>query len=133
MAPESSTASRSFEDYEIVSIAPDGTDKTRLTLNSFRDDMTPLWSPAGDRISFVRCEGTTCHVYAMNADGSAKDKLVDGRVESLSHAWAPDGTEIALARLNRRDHYDVFTVDTDGGDLTNLTQTRRRDETIVDW
>jgi Tol biopolymer transport system component len=128
-----SFAPRSFGDYEIISIAPDGTDKVRLTLNDFRDDMVPQWSPAGDRIAFVRCQGTTCHLYAMNADGSAKNKLVDGEVESLSHAWAPDGSEIALSRLTRHNRYDVFTVGSGGDGLTNLTATRWRDEATVDW
>jgi TolB protein len=67
-----SFAPKSFRDYEIISIAPEGGDKRRLTDNNFRDDMSPLWSPAGDRISFQRCAGTTCHLYAMNADGSVK-------------------------------------------------------------
>jgi Tol biopolymer transport system component len=128
-----SFAAPSFEDYEIISIAPDGTDRLKLTDNRFRDDMSPQWAPSADRISFIRCQGTTCHLYAMNPDGSSKDLLVEGGVENLSHAWSPDGSRIALTRLNRRHRYDVFTVGSDGSDLDNLTQTRGRDEAAVDW
>jgi Tol biopolymer transport system component len=128
-----SFADDSFQDYEIYSIAPDGSGKTRLTNNGFRDDMVPRWSPAGDRIAFIRCEGTTCHLYSMLSDGNNKVRLVEKRVESLSHAWSPDGLKLAMARLTLRNRFDIFTVNFDGSALTNLTNTRSRDEAAVDW
>jgi Tol biopolymer transport system component len=121
------------KDYELFTISPEGSDRKRLTRNDFIDEFAPKWSPLGDRIAFARCQGTTCHLLAMNADRSGKTRLVEGGVESFSFAWAPDGSQLALARLTSSGSYDVFTVDSDGAELRNLTKTGRKDEATVDW
>jgi Tol biopolymer transport system component len=120
-------------DYELFAMTPDGADVRRLTRNDFKDDFVPKWSPASDRIAFVRCHGSTCDLLTMNSNGSAKTKLVDGGVESLSFAWDAGGTDLALARLNQRDRFDVFTVDDDASNLTNITRTRSKHESTLDW
>ena len=62
-------------------------------------------------------------LYTTSADGSGSltrfglDKTVD-----RSPAWSPDGTRIAFGSV-RPDGDDIYVMDADGGNVTNLTRT----------
>src|SRR5437588_10018731 len=69
-------ASYRDSDYEIYSIAPDGTGETRLT-NSAGLDGYPVWSPDGQKIVFVSGRDGNDEIYLMNADGSGQTRLTN--------------------------------------------------------
>ena len=49
----------------------------KLTDNSY-DDMNPVWSPDGNKITFVRFEGgSNYEIYVMDADGSNQVNLTN--------------------------------------------------------
>jgi hypothetical protein len=71
----------------------------------------PHWSPAGDRIAFIR-QGD---VYTVNPDGSGERRLAgDGTVEAL--AWNPNGSRLAFSA----DSY-LGIIDADGSNLNRIS------------
>jgi TolB protein len=77
----------------------DGAGLTRLT-NTPEDEVSPIWSPDGDKIAFV---GPPGGISVANADGSEKTQLswsgsaVPGASYTGNRAWAwsPDGRTFA--------------------------------------
>ena len=135
-------------DWEIETSKPDGSDRVRLTENSI-EDISPVWSPDGSRIAFVRIGRTEDDLYPdgtlynMAADGSdvrvllwAFDlPLADSYFgQSPRHAleWSPDGTMLVMglegvvpnpdrndSRKQLRPHF-LYTIGADGSGLAEL-------------
>lgn len=62
------------------------------------DATEPRWSPNGNRIAFVRdVGGGESFVFVARADGTAPRRVAAGD----GAAWAPDGTELAIADFRR--------------------------------
>ncbi len=88
-------------DYEIYSIAPDGTGITRLT-SAIGNDAHQGWSPDGEHIVFAssrmgfKDEGAYTdapqpygELFVMRADGSGTEQLTDNQWEEGAPAWRP--------------------------------------------
>jgi Tol biopolymer transport system component len=86
------------------------------------------WSPDGSRL-----------VFSETALGIAVVSLQDGSVTLLTHdpydlepTWSPDGTRIIFRRGQMADNADLYSVASDGGRLTRLTDDLAP-ETMPDW
>jgi len=81
--------------YEIYTMAADGSDFQRLT-RDFAADTMPAWSPDGTTIVFARVDPAHSDLYRMAADGSSTTRLTD--LEGYEHTptWSPDGKSIAF-------------------------------------
>jgi TolB protein len=89
-------------DYNIFSIAPDGTDLQRLT-NAPGNDAHCAWSPDGKGIAFAGARGgfkdeSVLHplnpqpygeIYVMRSDGSDVRMLTDDQFEAATPTWIP--------------------------------------------
>jgi Tol biopolymer transport system component len=115
-------------DGAITIMNRDGTDKHAITDNSFRVD--PLWSPRGDKIAFLRntcappCYAPNDNVFTINPDGSGLRQLThfsDASVETL--AWSPEGGRLAFGLRREYTTSDIYTLNSDGSALTNVTRT----------
>jgi Tol biopolymer transport system component len=116
------TAANPEGDYEIFTMAPDGTDLRELTKNAV-DDIDPAWSPNGDKIVFVRSWGAppiNMDIFTMTAEGRRQTRLTRNPTVDVDPAWSPDGKKIAFA--SNRDGHDLqlFVMRADGGNQTDL-------------
>ena len=104
---------------EIYVMNPDGNNRTRLT-NKFGGDYAPSWSPDGNKIAF---QSTREGLWVMNADGSNQTLLIS--LATRRSSWSPDGTKIAFdADVNHNGRYQIYTINTDGTNLQQLTTIR---------
>lgn len=78
---------------EIYSMASDGTDRVRLTQDTFADQQ-PRWSPDGSSIAWLSRHGPVVSAWRMQADGSHQEPFrFKPGVQEVDQAlsWSPDG------------------------------------------
>ena len=66
-----------------------GTGQTNLTNNGSLVDERPSWSPAGDKIAFVRGAFNNAEVYTMNPDGTGATRITNNTLIDASPSWQP--------------------------------------------
>ncbi|MFQ5572358.1 MAG: hypothetical protein ACE5G0_22000 [Rhodothermales bacterium] len=106
-------ASRSGGNADIFVMAPDGTNRVRLTTDA-ADDTQPAWSPDGARIAFVSRREGTDQIYVMNADGSGQSRVGEAEGEAQTPAWSPDGRRIAFFETASDGTDAVYLMNADG-------------------
>jgi Tol biopolymer transport system component len=58
---------------------------------------TPAWSPGGSSLAFALLLLDRAEINVMNADGTGRTRIDNGRTRSLDPTWSPDGQRIAFA------------------------------------
>jgi Tol biopolymer transport system component len=112
----------------------DGTNQINLTNTPDIDEGQPDWSPDGTKIAFTwRANpdaGGLREIYAMDADPSTNDAVNLTNTpgfDDFQPSWAPSGAQLAFAREVPgqiiSEQLDLFVMDSDGGNATNVTQT----------
>jgi Tol biopolymer transport system component len=104
---------------EIYSMNYDGSAVTRLT-NNPTNDQNPDWSPDGSKIAFESDRSGQFEIYVMNADGSNQTKITS-LGKCFSPQWSPEGTRIAFYAINLTYHNLLYTMNPDGSDLFQVT------------
>jgi Tol biopolymer transport system component len=112
---------------EIYVVNADGSGLRRLTRN-WKSDNSPIWSPDGRKILFVRF--VHGDVYVMNADGSGQRNLTRSTAHPFATdtapAWSPDGRRILFVS-NRDRNGEVYIMNADGSGVRKLTQLKGGD------
>ncbi|HEX2621618.1 MAG TPA: hypothetical protein VHL11_15775 [Phototrophicaceae bacterium] len=118
-------------------ISSTGENQRTLTTDLDVDpEVPPMWSPDSTRIAFVirnKMVGTDQlrDIYLINADGTNLQQLTDNYAINLDPQWSPDGTQLvfygyetgAFDPNNTKSlGTEVFRINADGSDFTNLTQ-----------
>lgn len=115
--------------YQIYSYDLASETLVKLTANTATDKF-PALSPDGTKIAFVSDRSGSWGIYTMNIDGTD----VSGLIASLAGAnhgrpsWSPEGTRIAFD--NNR---DIFTMNSDGTGVVNITGTVFTNEIEPAW
>jgi Tol biopolymer transport system component len=98
-------------------------------------DVTPTWTPAGDRIAFTPVLGpfdqpndsaTSAVLHTARINGSNFRRLsqpgIDGRLEDYHARFSPDGSYVVFTRIRNADlHVAIFRMDADGSHVRRLT------------
>jgi Tol biopolymer transport system component len=99
-------------DKQIVVMQPDGSDRVLLS-DAGRADISPAWSPDGQRIAFTSGESSesetayekypellrTRHIWVASSDGSGKRQLTDDSAYADGFPqWSADGARILFVR-----------------------------------
>ena len=78
---------------------------------------TPDWSPDGTSIVYDGDRG----LRIQSVDGKMFYDLTDD-VKDTNPVWSPGGEQVAFTH-RQHDHWEIYVVDADGGNLTRLTDT----------
>ena len=94
-------------------------------------DYAPQFSPDGKRLVFTRYIDEEIPIEAALftvrvADGGGLEQLTPWGMGAGDADWSPEGTKIVFeASPEASSHGDIFTIDADGEQLTNLTDNMR--------
>ncbi|MDE0042086.1 MAG: DPP IV N-terminal domain-containing protein [Candidatus Poribacteria bacterium] len=113
--------------YNIFAINTDGTNRIRLT-NDAADDERPDWSPDGRQIAFMSHRHGHWDIYLVDTQTFVETQLTDSQGSSMDPSWSADGTRIAFNKDG-----DIYVMNADGSDLTNITNSPEHHEESPDW
>ena len=106
-----------------VGISVMNTDGTGLSQISSGDDGWPAWSPDGTKIAFDRFDNGSSRwqIWIMSQDGSGQTMITDNPASDYYPEWSPDGTKLVFQRGDVQSSSQVYSVDPDGSNQTQLT------------
>ncbi len=125
--------------FDIYTMNPDGSNKTSLVSAQLNFSYnSPSWSPDSTKLVFTRYvvngNNLTAHIYSMNADGTNQVALTSGISYNFEPVWSPDGSKIVYYYSTDSGGVDIFMMDSNGNNKTNLTHfTDPTDITGLDW
>ena len=103
---------------------PTGVNRIELTHGA---DSSPVWSPKGDRIAFLRETEDGHDIYVLRptksddwSDDTDEVAVSDDKYDELEPAWSADGRRLAFV-VKFDDQSEIFTVLTDGSERKQLT------------
>jgi Tol biopolymer transport system component/DNA-binding winged helix-turn-helix (wHTH) protein len=106
----------------LFSLALDTLTRTRVTAPpaSWDGDWTPVMSPDGTRIAFIRSpEGSVRDVYVMDAAGGAPTRLtLDGKLV-VGLTWTADSQDVVFSS-NREGEFALWKVPPTGGTIERV-------------
>ena len=125
---------------DIFVMDANGRNRVNLTQNGRAENFYAGWSPDGSRIAYSASPKPgqwfpPSNIYVMNADGSNPILLTPQErwANEASPCWSPDSTKIAFVNRTPDSFTDIFTINADGSDLRNITQTHRVTERYPAW
>jgi Tol biopolymer transport system component len=86
--------------------------------------LSAQWSPNGALIAFTSCCGLP-QAWVVDPNGTGLRQVTPpvGRAVFLTPVWSPDSTKLLLNRQDRTNQTSLWTVNTDGSELSKLTDT----------
>jgi len=111
---------------DIYTVLRNGHRLRRLT-NSSAIEVSPTWSPDGERLAFVSDRSGTPQIFLADADGGNPSRLTFTGDYNTHPVWSPDGMWIAYeTRVDGQ--FDIWLIDPDGNVNVPLVTHPRSDE-----
>ena len=111
---------------------PNGENITNLNLAQ-ASESGATWSPDGKQIVFSRgLNKGEVSIFVADADGQNQQRLTFGPGWDLAPHWSPDGDKIAFRSI-RDGSQRIYTVDTNGQNVQQITHRRRKYYTPPAW
>ena len=103
----------------------DGHNPKKLT-NNHTVDISPNWSPDGEKIVFTSYMRDNPDLYVVNSDGSGLKQIIGNSGASITPAWSPNGKFIALSSSIKGDS-DIYLTTPEGKKLWPIVKGGRID------
>jgi Tol biopolymer transport system component len=134
------SAPRQEDDYDLLTMRPDGTGRRWLTDDDGVNEYAGDWSPDGERVAYLhvpldptrasgslgsptprRGEILLNRIYSLRSGGGGRRLITDkpnvfGRV-----LYTPDGKRVMFSRVTKDDDYHLFSTPVGGGVFKRLT------------
>lgn len=126
-------SNRNDNNFELYSISGDGKALRRLTHDNVHNDRTPVVSPDGRFVAWVRENAapgggvTSTEIWIMNSDGTLPKAVVQNSSFNQSPSWTQDGSALVYASFVTG-NWEIFRVPVAGGTETNLTNSEFADQ-----
>ena len=91
----------------------------RLTLEG--NNIRPIWTPDGERVTFASNREGTPGIYWQPADGSGVPERLTTAEEGTQHwpeSWSPDGEPLLLVVVHSATEWGISTLSQDGETMT---------------
>lgn len=109
-------------DYDLFTVAADGTDERGLTNTRGVNDAQPNWSSRG-RVAFASDRDGDNEIYTMRSDGSNVRKLTRNKQNEEFPNWSPSGRTVLFHREGDG-NFDIYRVRAAGGRAQRVTANR---------
>ncbi len=104
----------------------DGTNPTRVTDNN-RDEFGVAFGPDGNQAVYGKC-GFRCDLFIVDLTTLTETRLTDTpRADEFSPDWSVDNV-IVFDRAPRRGDLEIFSIEPNGANLTQLTDNQGRQD-----
>jgi Tol biopolymer transport system component len=98
-----------------------GANGLRTLISSTRNDISPQFSPDGNRVAFVSTRSGHPEIWVCNSDGSNAVQLTSFAGPLMSTPrWSPDGQRIAFDS-DAAGEWDIYVVGANGGKPQRMT------------
>lgn len=99
----------------------------------------PQWSPDGKKILYTKgsVKDNEARIWVCDANGDNKKQLTkeEGSFNDLDAKWSSDGNKIIFSsnrsEINDSRNYDIYIMNADGSDITQLTTNPSHDDKPV--
>ena len=106
--------------WDIYSLAPDGSDLHQLTDDPF-EDTDPAYSPDGEKLAFASRRNQNWDIYVLDLLSGQETRLTDSPHYDGAPVWSPDGQRLAYESYQNGD-LDLWLIDATGSTpATDLT------------
>ena len=112
--------------YNIFVMNADGSDVVNLRQGLLSVDLSPSWSPDGQKIAFISGY-IPGDLEVIDTDGAQETDLISTSSVNYGIAWSPDSRSIIFSS----DHdgtFDLYVMNADGSNIVQLT-----DGPATDW
>lgn len=109
---------------DLFIVGPESDELILLTADSLLE-ADPAWSPDGEQLAYVAsaAAGSPTSLYVVDVAQREPTRLTDSQLNVAGPRWSPDGEQLVFTARASGAVADVYTINPDGSNLAQLTDT----------